>query len=78
MASVDEEQTTAGAGGTQNNMQSVDGVNISRTSRTGSGSLSTTAILTGMHNTSIPNTRAERSSAALYTAILNRVDHIQK
>ena len=78
MASVDEEQTIAGAANAnevQSNMQSVDGVN--RTSRAGSGSLSAMPF-SGLHSSIPPATRAERSSAALYTAILNRVDHIQK
>lgn len=78
MASVDEETTAANNTlATQSAMQSLDGgTNVSRTSRTGSGTLSVTAV-TAVPFSTIPNTRAERSSAALYTAILNRVDHIQ-
>ena len=82
MASVDEE--TAGTNATRvTHQQSLDNTNISRTSRAGSsGSMlgaqipfCTTAI--GNSTIGIPTTRAERSSAALYTAILNRVDLIQ-
>lgn len=80
MASVDEEQTTTTAGnGLQSGLQSIDGTNA-RQSRTGSQTLSATAVPfnSNIHGTVMPTTRAERSSASLYTAILNRVDHIQK
>ena len=77
MASVDEEErTTAGNALAQAGMTSLDGANLDRTGRTGSGTLSTTGMpysTAAIH----PTTRAERSSAALYAAILNRVDHIQ-
>ena len=77
MASVDEEErTTVGNALTQAGMQSLDSANLGRTGRTGSGTLSAAAMpysATATH----PTTRAERSSAALYAAILNRVDHIQ-
>lgn len=78
MASVDEEErTTAGNALTQSAMQSLEGAaNLGRTGRTGSGTLSAAGIpysATAIH----PTTRAERSSAALYATILNRVDHIQ-